>query len=133
MSRTRTYVRPHPSDLMPIVGEHMFPQGTSPKLTRRALNALSLARSFLLLEDDHVRDWEVAEDEPGPGGPREQGHVAPTHEHPHRVWLRKRPRRARAGSPAPVAQVCLCPTAVRGTPRRSSSASTGRPHADRVR
>jgi hypothetical protein len=43
----------------------MFPRSTPPPLTRRARNALSLARSFLLLEDDYDVDWEVDQDELG--------------------------------------------------------------------
>ena len=37
---------------------------------RRASAALSLARSFLLLEDDYDVDWEVDQDEPGRGEQR---------------------------------------------------------------
>ncbi|MGO9489976.1 MAG: hypothetical protein ACLQBB_13220 [Solirubrobacteraceae bacterium] len=70
---------------------------TSP-LAQRALGALDLARSFLMLEDDYDVDWEVDRDEPS----------VPVH--PHRAPLRRRyaPRRAGAGAPRPAA--CLTPT-----------------------
>jgi hypothetical protein len=61
--------------------EHMFSWNAPPPLKRRARNALCLARSFLLLEDDRDGevDWEVDQDEPGRGpiedrrGPRSAG------------------------------------------------------------
>ncbi len=73
--------------------------GTTPtsKLAQRALGAVRVARSFLLLEDDYEVDWEVGQDEP---------RHAP---HPHRAPLRRGWARRRPGQlPAP-AQPCLCP------------------------
>ena len=43
--------------------EHMFSLAPTSKLAQRALGALRLARSFLLLEDDYDVDWEVGQDE----------------------------------------------------------------------
>ena len=72
--------------------EHMFPRTTQHPLTRRARIALSLARSFLLLEDDYAVDWEVGQDEPtGPA-------------HAHRVPLRSRRPARRPGAPVPTRQ-----------------------------
>jgi hypothetical protein len=80
-----------------ILCEHMFsPDPTSPPV-RRALSALRLARSFLLLEDDYQVDWEV------------DGNDAAVEPHPHRVPLRGRRIARRAGQPAAAPQVCLCP------------------------
>jgi hypothetical protein len=69
---------------------------TSP-LAQRALGALDLARSFLLLEDDYGVDWEVDRNEP----------IAPIH--PHRAPLRRRVAR-RPGTPPPLRQECIAPT-----------------------
>lgn len=139
----------------------MFPLRTPPSIARRAHTALSLARSFLLLEDDHVRDWEVAGDEPGrgdahrrkdmPGHEKELGVLGvsagerrlgkhtyadgqrPALEaHPHRRQLRVRPRRGRAGQPAPAPQVCLCPHRQAPTAQPSPAKRTGRPQAART-
>jgi hypothetical protein len=74
----------------------MFSPARTSTLAQRALGALSLARSFLLLEDDYDVDWEVDEDEP------EQAI------HPHRVPLRGRRPPRRAGASAPQ-QVCISP------------------------
>jgi hypothetical protein len=64
--------------------EHMFPSTPKNKLAQRALGALRVARSFLLLEDDYEVDWEVGQDERT---------AVP---HPHRAPLRGgcAPRRA---------------------------------------
>ena len=119
--------------------EHMFPLRTPSPLTRRARNVLSLARSFLLLEDDYVRDWEVA-DELGQDRSKIDGiSDRPAREraavrHPHRTTLRGRSARARAGEPVRTPQVCLCPVEhpSPATMRRTSSqARTGRPQAAR--
>lgn len=100
----------------PLSYEHMFPRSTPSPLTRRARNALSLARSFLLLEDDYDVDWEVDQDESGRGDARERqvviasaGRGAAAGLHPHRRPLQGRSARERAGRPAPAPQVCLSP------------------------
>ena len=80
-----------------VACEHMFCSTRTSTLAQRALGALRLTRSFLLLEDDHDVDWEVDRDE----------HLRASH--PHRAPLRGRPARRRAGQPAPAAQLCLCP------------------------
>jgi hypothetical protein len=103
----------------------MFPRSTPSPLARRARNALSLARSFLLLEDDYDVDWEVDRNEPRQG-------VAPA-AHPHRAPLRGRTARERAGQTTPGPQVCVSPLP---TPERShgdrSRTTTGRPRAARL-
>lgn len=110
--------------------EHMFPRGPRSKLAQRALGALGLARSFLLLEDDYV-DWEVGQDEPS----------APTH--PHRAPLRGRgTSQRRRGTPAPRPPACLTPTEFgirvgdgpaagsRGAPRRALPCSGAHSQGD---
>jgi len=77
--------------------EQMFPSAKT-TLTRRALDALRLTRSFLLLEDDYAVDWEVDWSEP-------TGEVA----HPHRVPLRGGFVDRRPGEPATMPQLCLSP------------------------
>jgi len=117
----------------------MFPRSTPFPLTRRARNALTLARSFLLLEDDYDVDWEVDQDESGRDRSRIEGiFERPARErasmgHPHRTILRGRSARARAGEPAQASQVCLCPVErpSPATARRLTSAKTGRPQATR--
>ncbi len=75
----------------------MFPTAPRSKLAQRALGAVRVARSFLLLEDDYEVDWEVGQDEPRPAA------------HPHRAPLRRGYARRRPGQlPAP-AQPCLSP------------------------
>jgi hypothetical protein len=76
--------------------EHMFPSSSS-SLARRALGALRLTRSFLMLEDDYSVDWEVDWDEPS-------GEA-----HPHRAPLRGGFVRRRPGEPATAPQPCLSP------------------------
>ena len=47
-----------------LLYEHMFSSSPhTPPFAQRALGALRLARSFLLLEDDYEVDWEVDQDE----------------------------------------------------------------------
>jgi hypothetical protein len=77
----------------------MFCSWRTAQPVQRALDALRLARSFLLLEDDCVRDWEVAGDEPGRG----------ELDHPHRTPLRGRFVARRPGQPTPAPQVCVTP------------------------
>ena len=80
----------------------MFPSLRTSVPAQRALAALRLTRSFLMLEDDYDVDWEVDWDEPV------------TQTHPHRVPLRERtsghrPATRRAGQPAPSEHFCLSP------------------------
>jgi hypothetical protein len=75
----------------------MFPTARTSTLAQRALDALRLTRSFLLLEDGHDVDWEVDQDE----------HLQAIH--PHRAPLRGRHGARRPGQPAPSAHVCLSP------------------------
>jgi hypothetical protein len=81
----------------------MFCQARTSTLAQRALGALDLARSFLLLEDDDGVDWEVDADEPG---------EAP---HPHRVPLRGRAAARRPGAVVAAMQVCTSPVGVRAS------------------
>ncbi len=102
--------------------EHMFDSSRTSPLVRRARAAFSLARSFLLLEDDYDVNWEVDQAEHSRGeqravyieasaashrAPRRPGAAA----HPHRTSLRRgavvRSGR-RAGQPVPGPQLCLC-------------------------
>jgi len=85
---------------------------TSP-LAQRALGALDLARSFLMLEDDYDVDWEVDWNEPS----------VPVH--PHRVPLRRRSDSRRAGQPAHADHRCLSPTSD-GQPARQGIAGAPR-------
>jgi hypothetical protein len=126
---SRASVRPYA-----YLYEHMFPRSTPSPLTRRARNALSLARSFLLLEDDYDVDWEVDQDEFGQDrskidwiSDRPARERASVH-HPHRTTLRGRSARVRAGAPAQVPQVCLCPIerSPATTARRMTPMKTGR-------
>jgi hypothetical protein len=75
----------------------MFPPARTSTLAQRALDALRLTRSFLLLEDGHDVDWEVGQHE----------HLQVIH--PHRAPLRGRRGPRRPGQPTAAAQVCLCP------------------------
>jgi hypothetical protein len=88
--------------------EHMFSYARTSKLAQRALDAMRLTRSFLLLEDDYQVDWEVGQDEPQ------------AHEHPHRVPLRGGLPRRRPGVPAPRNHVCVCPVHNPGVSREGS-------------
>lgn len=85
----------------------MFSSLRTSSLAQRALGALDLARSFLMLEDDIAVDWEVDWDEPT------------TPVHPHRAPLRRRTRR-RVGQPEQAAQLCLSPTFY-GRPARGTA------------
>ncbi|MGA9285100.1 MAG: hypothetical protein WBV85_06625 [Solirubrobacteraceae bacterium] len=97
----------------------MFCSSPAPRLNRRLLGALRLARSFLLLEDDYKVDWEVDQDEPavpmrrGLGSdrdePAEDGHDSMGEGHPHRMALQSRLSVRRPGIVVPHEQVCLCP------------------------
>jgi hypothetical protein len=94
-----TYTRSHrfrPRALLAY--EHMFSSTRTSTLAQRALGALRLTRSFLLLEDDQAVDWEVDRDE--------HFRVA----HPHRAPLRGRSSQLRRpGQPLAPSHACLCP------------------------
>jgi hypothetical protein len=95
----------------------MFVPAKTSKLSQRALSALRLTRSFLLLEDDYDVDWEVDYDEPL------------THKHPHRAPLRgpgsrsQRKSSRRAGETVSATTACLSP--VRGPVRSRLEVSHG--------
>jgi hypothetical protein len=95
--------------------EHMFPSSRTSSLRQRALDALDLARSFLLLEDDYSVDWEVDQ--------AERAHL----DHPHRAPLRGRLARRRSGQLAHAPQHCISP--VSGTHARYASAVDAPRHA----
>jgi len=77
--------------------EHMFPSTRTSTARQRALGALGLVRSFLLLEDDYDVDWEVDQDE--------RAKV----DHPHRAPLRGGLGRRRPGQLAHAPQHCISP------------------------
>jgi hypothetical protein len=81
----------------------MFPHTPKSKLAQRALGAVRVARSFLLLEDDYEVDWEVGQDEPS--------HAL----HPHRAPLRRGCVERRPGASTHTCHVCLSPVERRGT------------------
>jgi hypothetical protein len=81
----------------PIPYEHMFPPTPPSKLAQRALGALRITRSFLLLEDDHDVDWEVDQDEYRPVS------------HPHRAPLRRGSTRRRPGQLPALTHACVSP------------------------
>jgi hypothetical protein len=86
-----------------LLYEHVFCPTVISALTQRARGALSLSRSFLLLEDDDPVDWEVDQED--------RGRVCeePLWATAHRAPLRER-RVARRGGQTPArAQICLCP------------------------
>ena len=100
-----------PRALLPY--EHMFSSLRTSPLAQRALGALDLARSFLMLEDDYDVDWEVDWNEPS----------VPVH--PHRVPLRRRFDGRRPGRTVPTDHVCLTPTFT-GQPARQGIARAPR-------
>jgi hypothetical protein len=75
----------------------MFSPAPTSKLAQRALGALRVARSILLLEDDYAVDWEVGQDE--------RARVS----HPHRAALRGGCAERRAGQSPARPQACLSP------------------------
>ncbi|HEX3519717.1 MAG TPA: hypothetical protein VHT29_11870 [Solirubrobacteraceae bacterium] len=80
----------------------MFSSNRTSRLGQRALDALGLFRSFLLLEDDYDVDWEVDQEE------------LTEVDHPHRAALRagviaERLAHRRPGQLAPATQLCLSP------------------------
>jgi len=83
----------------------MFSPAPTSKLAQRALGALRVARSFLLLEGDNEVDWEVGQGEPT--------RVS----HPHRAPLRGGCAQRRAGEVPPRPQVCLSPVDGAAHPR----------------
>ena len=101
-----------------VAYEHMFPPPRTSTLAQRALGALRLTRSFLLLEDDREVDWEVDQDERGLAI------------HPHRVALRGRLSPRRPGEPLERPQVCLCP--IEPGTRPASSAGRQRTGTERA-
>jgi len=105
-------IRPRPY----ISCEQMFPRHPTSKLAQRALGALRVAGSFLLLEDDCDVDWEVGQDEPA---------RVP---HPHRARLRGGCVQRRAGQLPARSQACLSPVG-RVAPARHG-ARTRRADAD---
>jgi len=100
----------------PYLYEHMFPSSRTSALAQRALDALRLTRSFLLLEDDHDVDWEVDTDEPTQAA------------HPHRAPLRGHPRERRPGRQAPATQHCLSPVQRTAPRARATQRSPGASH-----
>jgi hypothetical protein len=90
----------------------MFSYKRTSKLSHRALGALRLTRSFLLLEDDYDVDWEVDRNE------RAQA------EHPHRMPLRSRSAHRRPGQPPLTPQRCVSPV-----PRATNPRTPSRPRA----
>lgn len=100
-----------PRALVPY--EHMFSSLRTSPLAQRALGALDLARSFLMLEDDCDVDWEVDRNELS----------APIH--PHRVPLRRGSHHRRPGTPAAAEQVCTTPI-FNGQPTRQGIAGAPR-------
>jgi hypothetical protein len=89
----------------------MFCSTPKNKLAQRALDALRVARSFLLLEDDYEVDWEVGQD----GRTRVS--------HPHRAPLRGGCAQRRAGEVPARRQACLSPV---GWPEHASHGARGR-------
>ncbi len=88
----------------------MFSPKRTSKLGQRALDALGLVRSFLLLEDDYDVDWEVDQEE--------RFEV----DHPHRAALRRgavaeRLAHRRPGQLEAPPQVCISPIARNGSAR----------------
>jgi hypothetical protein len=75
----------------------MFSRAPKTKLAQRALGALRVARSFLLLEDDYDVDWEVDQDE------------LTRVPHPHRAALRGGCAQGRVGQVPARPQACLSP------------------------
>jgi hypothetical protein len=97
----------------------MFSLSRTSKLGQRALDALGLVRSFLLLEDDYDVDWEVDQEEPIEV------------DHPHRAALRAdaiatRIAHRRPGQLEHRPQACLSPVS-RHVPARGRSSVR---HAD---
>jgi hypothetical protein len=83
--------------------EHMFPPKNTSKLAQRALGAVRVARSFLLLEDDYDVDWEVDQDA--------RCHAP----HPHRAPLRRGSAPRRPGQLHHASQHCISPVAQSGS------------------
>ncbi|MHB1469328.1 MAG: hypothetical protein ACYCX7_09240 [Solirubrobacteraceae bacterium] len=89
----------------------MFSSATASRLSSLRCAAVSAARSFLLLEDADMVDWEVDAD----------GRAI--EDHPHREPLRGRPSWARRpGQPPSPAQLCLSPLPRSRRPPRDGNA-----------
>jgi hypothetical protein len=101
-------IRPEPH----LLYEHVFCSLAPSTLAQRARNALSLTRSFLLLEDDDPVDWEVD---------REDRLVSeePTWARAHRRQLCGRRAVRRRGQTPARPQVCICPIDRAGDGRRA--------------
>ncbi|HEV7162721.1 MAG TPA: hypothetical protein VGN25_05665 [Solirubrobacteraceae bacterium] len=102
----------------------MFSSSRTSQLGQRALDALGLVRSFLLLEDDYDVDWEVDQEE------------LTEVDHPHRAALQagviaERLAHRRPGQLVAAPQVCLSPVGrspggrTRPVERRGDAARTG--------
>jgi hypothetical protein len=125
--------------------EHMFSSAHRSQrlgpVARRLGSAAVAIRSFLLLEDDYVCDWEVdwsEREEFGGDDTNGQASVALRSElggsegqgHPHRVVLQSRLGDRRAGEVVGSELVCVCPVASREhrgseVGQRGSRMSTG--------
>lgn len=127
----RMFVQFRPRVVVPY--EHVFCSARTSTLAQRARETLSLARAFLLLEDDDPVDWEVGQEERAPASHE------PTWVPAHRAALHRRLTPRRGGQPAPPPQPCLCPIGSGDIPRgevydrcRDTGALRG-PRAARVR
>jgi hypothetical protein len=100
-----------------LLYERVFCSTATSTLMQRARGALSLTRSFLLLEDDDPVDWEVDRED--------RGRVCdePSWALAHRAPLRERRAVRRAGQPQSRPQVCLCPIGSAATGRAVASSS----------
>jgi len=127
------------------VYEHMFGWSTPSPLTRRAHRSigrsLSLARSFLLLEDDYDVDWEVDQDESGRDRSKIDGisdrpargraDVA-TEPHPHRAPLRRGFVPRRPDQPVPASHFCVSPVSPVTAVHQIKGVRVGIKNLDRV-
>jgi hypothetical protein len=106
-----------------LLYERVFCSPATSTLAQRVRGALSLTRSFLLLEDDDPVDWEV--DRQDHEGARDE----PTWASAHRAPLRERRSARRPGQTPVPAQICLCPIeGIRRAPgcaQRGSRITTG--------
>ncbi len=88
---------------LPLPYEHVFCSLAASTLAQRTRTALSLTRSFLLLEDDdNLVAWEIDRE-------REPLDLEPNWASAHRTRLRGRQAVRRSGQALPRPAVCLCP------------------------